>query len=143
MTIELTLLIQLAGIGQLGILVASALVPFQLNWKEAFAGLPKLHQQMYWTYGGYVVLSIIFLGSVSLANARELASGTGLARWVCGYGCLFWLIRLGLQPVFDVKSFLKTWWLTAGYHLLTVLFVCFVIVYGIAMVSGSETVSTR
>ncbi len=130
---HLPLLIRLTGIGQLGILVASALVPFQLNWKEAFVGLPKLHRQMYWVYGGYVVLSIVFLGTVSLANADELASGTGLARWVCGYGCLFWLIRLGLQPVFDVKPFLKTWWLTAGYHLLTVLFVCFVVVYSMAI----------
>lgn len=135
MTIDLPLLIQLAGIGQLGILVASALVPFQLNWKEAFAGLPKLHRQMYWTYGGYVVLSIVFLGTVSLANANELASGTGLARWVCGYGCLFWVIRLCLQPVFDVKPFLKTWWLTAGYHLLTVLFIGFGVVYGMALFS--------
>ena len=129
----LPFLIQLIGIGQLGILVASALVPFQLNWKEAFTGLPKLHRQMYWVYGGYVVLSIVFLGTVSLANAHELARGTGLAKWVCGYGCLFWLIRLGLQPVFDVKTYLKTWWLKAGYHLLTVSFTTFVLVYGMAI----------
>ena len=129
----LPFLIQLIGIGQLGILVASALVPFQLNWKEAFTGLPKLHRQMYWVYGGYVVLSIVFLGTVSLANAHELARGTGLAKWVCGYGCLFWLIRLGLQPVFDVKTYLKTWWLKAGYHLLTLSFIAFVLVYGMAI----------
>jgi len=132
-TADLPLFIQLAGVGQLGILVASSLVPFQLNWKEAFAGLPTLHRQMYWTYGGYVVLSIIFLGTVSLANARELATGTGLARWVCGYGLIFWLVRLGLQPVFDVKPFLKTWWLTTGYHMLTVLFIAFIVVYGMAL----------
>ena len=129
----LPFLIQLIGIGQLGILVASALVPFQLNWKKAFTGLPKLHRQMYLVYGGYVVLSIVFLGTVSLANAHELARGTGLAKWVCGYGCLFWLIRLGLQPVFDVKTYLKTWWLKAGYHLLTVSFTTFVLVYGMAI----------
>jgi hypothetical protein len=87
---------------------------------------------MYWVYGGYVVLSIVFLGTVSLIHARELAAGTGLARWVCGYGLVFWLVRLGLQPIFDVKEFLTAWWLTAGYHLLTVLFVAFTVVYAIA-----------
>jgi hypothetical protein len=129
---HLPLLLQLAGVGQLGILFASALVPFRLNWKEVFVGLPKLHRQMYWVYGGYVVLSIVFLGTVSLIHAHELAAGTGLARWVCGYGLVFWLVRLGLQPVFDVKEFLTAWWLTAGYHLLTVLFVAFTVVYAIA-----------
>ncbi|MFO0936856.1 MAG: hypothetical protein U0798_10120 [Gemmataceae bacterium] len=132
MSESLPLLIQAIGVGQLGILVASALVPFQLDWKEVFTGLPRLHRQMYWTYGGYVVLSIVFLGAICLTQSVELASGTPLARWICGYGLVFWLVRLFLQPVFDVKPYLKTWWLQAGYHLLTVLFVSFVVVYGLA-----------
>jgi hypothetical protein len=130
---NLPLLIRLAGVGQLGILVASALVPGQLKWRETFAVLPKLHRQMAWVYAGYVVYSILFLGLVSLACADEVASGSRLAKWVCGYGLLFWTIRLGLQPVFDVKAFLTAWWLTAGYHLLTVLFVGFVVVYGLVI----------
>ena len=32
-------LITLAGVGQLGVLVASSLVPFRLNWKTELSGL--------------------------------------------------------------------------------------------------------
>lgn len=121
-----------AGAGQLAVLIASSLVPFQLNWKTDLAVLPRLHRQMYWVYGGYVVLSIVAFGLISLFNAQELAEGSGLARGVCGYIAVFWGVRLALQGVFDVKSFLTSWWLTLGYHILTVLFLCFTAVYGIA-----------
>ena len=63
----------LAGIGQLGVLVATALVPLQLNWKSELACLPKLHQQMYWVYGGYIVLGIVSLGTICLVCHEELA----------------------------------------------------------------------
>ena len=38
-------------------------------------------------------------------------------------------------PPFDVKEHLTTWWLKGGYHLLTVLFLFFTIVYGWAAIS--------
>ncbi|WP_197528543.1 hypothetical protein [Aeoliella mucimassa] len=119
----------LAGIGQLGVLVATALVPLQLNWKSELASLPKLHRQMYWVYGGYIVLGIVSLGTICLVCHEELASGSLLARAFCCYGLAFWAIRLSLQGVFDVKPHLTRWWLTAGYYLLTVLFVTFTAVY--------------
>ncbi len=125
MNTSLADLIFLAGLGQLSILVASALVPTQLNWKEEFKSLSNLHRQMYWVYGGYVVLSIISLGLISIFNAKELTEGSGLARGVCLYAAAFWGIRLSLQAVLDVKEHLKTWWLKAGYHGLTVLFLFF------------------
>jgi hypothetical protein len=116
-------LILLAGVGQLGVLTASAVVPFRLNWREEFRPLSRLHRQMYWVYGGYVVLGIVALGLLSLFNARELAGGGGLARGVCAYAAVFWGVRLALQGVFDVRPFLTAWWLRLGYHGLTVLFV--------------------
>ena len=134
MDIALADLIRLAGAGQLSVLVASALVPFRLNWKRDLAPLPTLHRQMYWTYGGYVVLGIIALGVISLACADELAAGSRLARAVCGYAAVFWGVRLGLQAVFDVKPHLTARWLAAGYHTLTVLFLFFTAVYGYAAV---------
>lgn len=131
---HLPTLIQLAGVGQLLVLIASALVPSQLNWKEELRGLPRLQRQMYWVYGGYVVMGIIALGLVSLLCANELASGTRLARAVCLYGAAFWGIRLCLQGVFDVKPFLTAWWLRVGYHTLTVLFTGFTMLYATAAV---------
>ena len=125
-------LILLAGVGQLGVLIASSLVPLRLNWKEELRGLSKLHRQMYWVYGGYVVLSIIAFGLLSLGNADELAGGGRLSRGVCGYIAVFWGLRLPLQAVFDVKDHLTTWWLKLGYHTLTVLFVSFTLIFGYA-----------
>jgi hypothetical protein len=135
MDIPLSDVIRVAGAGQLSILIASALVPFRLNWKRDLASLPVLHRQMYWTYGGYVVMGILALGVMSLTCADELAAGSRLGRAVCIYGALFWGIRLLLQAVFDVKQHLTAWWLRAGYHALTVLFLFFAAVYGYAAVS--------
>lgn len=126
----LSQLIIAAGIGQLCVLVASALVPIRLDWRKQFEPLSRLHRQMYWVYGGYIVLSIIALGLITLCNVQELAAGGGLARSFCAYASIFWGIRLSLQAVLDVKEHLTTWWLRVGYHGLTVLFLYFTVVFG-------------
>jgi hypothetical protein len=125
-------LIFLAGFAQLSVLAASALVPLRLNWKTDLQVLPRLHRQLYWTYGGYIVLAIVALGLVSVSNAATLASGSPLARFVCGYIAVFWGIRLSLQAVLDVKDHLTTWWLKLGYHTLTVLFASFTAIFAYA-----------
>jgi hypothetical protein len=134
MDITLADAIRAAGVGQLGVLVASALVPFRLNWARDLASLPRLHRQMYWTYGGYVALGIVALGGTSVACADDLAGGSRLGRAVCLYGAAFWGVRLGLQAVFDVTPHLTAWWLTAGCHALTGLFLFFTAVYAVAAV---------
>lgn len=118
-----------AGFAQVAILIASSLVPMRLNWKTSLAGLPRLHRQLYWTYGGYVVLGILANGLVCIVNADELADGSRLARCVCGYIAIFWGVRLSLQTVLDVKEHLTTWWLHAGYHTLTLAFVSFTVIF--------------
>lgn len=133
----LATLIFLAGIAHLCILAASALVPFRLNWREELGSLSRLHRQMYWVYGGYVVLSIVAFGLISISHARELASGSGLARAFCLYVAMFWGIRITLQWILDVKEHLTTWWLRLGYHGLTVVFAYLTIVYGWAALQAA------
>lgn len=130
MDTALAKLIFAAGLGQLSILIASAIVPYRLNWQIDLQVLPRLHRQMYWTYGGYVVLSIVAFAIISILNAEELAGGGVLARSFCAYVAVFWAIRGGLQPVFDVKGYLTAWWLTAGYVALSVMFAALTIIYG-------------
>jgi hypothetical protein len=132
MTEVLPTLIFAAGAGQLCVLIASALVPLRLKWREAFRPLSRLHRQLYWVYGGYVVLSIVAFALLSLGNARELAAGGRLARGVCGYVSVFWGVRLVLQLILDVKEHLTAWWLKLGYQGLTVLFTFFTAVYAYA-----------
>jgi hypothetical protein len=133
----LTNLITLAGVCQLGVLIASALVPIRLRWRTELSVLSRLHRQMYWVYGGYVVLAIVAFGLISLFNAEEMAGGGGLARSLCGYIAIFWTIRLTLQAVLDVKVHLTAWWLKVGYHTLTILFLCFALTYGYAALRPS------
>lgn len=120
-------LIFIAGWLQLSVLVASALVPIQLDWKETFKTLPKLHRQLYWVYGGYTVLAIVFNGLVCIFNSAALADGSMLSRFVCGYLAVFWGVRLCLQKVLDVEQFLTNDLLKYGYGVLTVLFTLFTI----------------
>lgn len=126
--------ITVAGAGQLAVLIASALVPIRLEWKQELKSLNRLHRQMHWVYGGYVVLAIVSFGLISLFNGLELASGSGLARSVCGYIAVFWGIRSALVWVFDVNDYLNTWWLKLGHETLTVLFILFTLIYGYAAI---------
>ena len=125
----LTKLIFAIGFLQLSVLIASAIVPARLKWKEEFRTLSRLHRQMYWVYGGYVVLAIVALGLSCILNAEELGAGSRLARSFCCFGAAFWGIRLALQWVLDVKPFLTPWPLRVGYHLLTLGFLSFTLVY--------------
>jgi hypothetical protein len=127
---DLPTLVFLAGAAHLGILIASALTPIRLSWREELAVLSRLHRQMYWVYGGYVVMAILAFAGISMLNAEEIASGSGLARGFSFYVAVFWGVRVCLQLVFDVKEHLTVWWLKAGYHLLTVLFLGFTALYG-------------
>jgi len=137
MDMTLTRWIFVAGIGQFGILIACALVPFRMNWHDELRGLSRLNRQMHWVYGGYVVLSIVAFALLSLFNPRELASGSGLARGLCAYVAVFWGIRVALQAVFDVKEHLTAWWLKAGYAVLTVLFAGLTIIYSWAALQAT------
>lgn len=123
-------LLMVAGFGQLCVLIASALVPIRLRWWSELRFIPRLHRQLYWVYGGYVVLSIVAFGLISIFNSVELAAGSGLGRAFCFYVAVFWGIRLVLQAVLDVRDHLTTRWLRLGYHILTVLFAFFTVIYG-------------
>ena len=127
-------LLAAAGFAQLGVLIASALVPFRLRWRTELTSLSRLHRQMYWTYGGYIVLSIVAFALLSIVYASELASGSGLARGVCAYIAVFWGVRVILQGVFDVKEHITAWWLKAGYVVLTLLFAALTLVYSWAAI---------
>lgn len=121
----------LAGIAHFAILIASANAPKALNWTESLKPLPKLLRQMFWVYGGFIVLMIVSFGTITLIHTDALASGTALARWVCGMIAVFWFVRLMIQFfVFDARPFLTNWFYKIGYHGLTLVFIFLTTVYG-------------
>jgi hypothetical protein len=128
--------LMVAGVLHFGILIASALVPKVLDWRGELRKLPSLFAQLVWVHGGFIVLTIIGLGAISVINASELASGTPLARSVCGFIALFWGTRVAVQFFyFDAKPFLTNLPLKLGYHGLTVVFTYLTLVYTLGAVA--------
>jgi hypothetical protein len=127
------ILLVTGGLLHFGILIASALVPQVLDWRRELRKVPPLLGQLVWVHGAFIVLTIIGFGTLSLANAAELATGTILARSVCGFISLFWGARLAVQFFcFTPAEYLTTRILKIGYHALTVVFAYLTIVYGLA-----------
>jgi len=132
-------LILIGGALHFVILIASALVPRVLNWKHELGLLSPFLRRLFWVYGVFIVLTIIGLGTISLACAPEIAAGAGLARAFCSFVAVFWGIRLAVQFfVFDARPYLTHWLLTVGYHGLTVLFTALVGIYTWVALRGAR-----
>jgi hypothetical protein len=137
MTLEL--LIFIGGVLHFGILLASALIPVVLDWRESLKKLDRLSQQLVWVHGAFIVLVIVGFGLISTLFAGELAAGTSLARGVCGFIGFFWGARLFVQFfVFDSKPFLTNIWLKLGENGLTLVFLYHTVVYLLAAFGPSS-----
>ena len=129
-------LIFISGILHLGTLNGSAQEPKELKFKEELPKVAPLMRHWILGAGAYVVLNLIAFGVISLTLSKELASGSPLARAFCGYVAIFWSFRLVVQFfVFDAKPYLRNWFLTLGYHGLTLVFTWHTLVYGCAALS--------
>ena len=128
-------LLLLAGLLHLAITTAGLTMTLVLNWRRNLAALDALTRHIIWTHGGFVLLTIVGFGVVSLAFPHALASGEPLARAVCGFIAAFWLVRLLIAFfLFDATPHLTSLPLKLGYHGLTVVFTFFVLCYGAAAV---------
>ncbi len=88
-----------AGLAQLGIAGSSLLIPRLLGWREETAALKPLTRQVFWTYASYILAFHVAFGLLSLFAPAALMDGSFLARTVCGFIALYWLVRLTLQFV--------------------------------------------
>ncbi len=124
--------VQFAGCIQLGILAAALHVPRVVRFRENLAAATPFFRRLVWVYSAFIVLVIAGFGLVSLFHAEDLVSGTPLARWVCLFIAVFWLVRLAVQFfVFDSRPFRHSRFLIAGYHSLTAAFLYLVTVYAL------------
>jgi hypothetical protein len=129
-TMHFETLIFVGGLLHFGILLASALVPKVLDWKSSLQRLDGLCRQLVWVHGAFIVLIIVGFGVLSVLFPAELAAGDPLGRAVCGLIAVFWGARLLVQFfVFDARPYLKSGWLRAGYHALTLVFAYHTSVY--------------
>lgn len=130
---NLELLIFIGGLLHFSLLAAGAVVPFVLDFRGELAKVDKMLRQLVWVYAFYIVMMLVAFGIVSVTFAATLAGGAPLARFVCGYIAIFWIVRLVIQLfVFDAKPHMTHWFFKLGYHALTVIFVYHAVVYSLA-----------
>jgi hypothetical protein len=134
---KLTLALQFAGLLHLGLIAAGVLMPRAVKLQTNLTSLPSFIRRLFWVYYAFIALSLVSFGAVSFFLADALASGTVLARAVCGFLAVFWTIRLlAAAFVFDVKPYLTNALWKAGYQATNVVFALLPAIYGWAVFAG-------
>jgi len=134
---KLTHLLQLAGLMHLGLIAAGATMPRVVKLRDHVAVLPPFIHRLFWVYYAFIALFLVGFGAVSFFLSAELASGSALARAVCGFLAVFWTIRLFVATfVFDVRPYLTGAWLKLGYSSTSVVFALLPIIYAWAAWAG-------
>jgi hypothetical protein len=131
------LFLQLAGVMHLGLLCAGALMPSAVNLRQNIAVLPPFIQKLFCVYYTFIALCLVSFGLITFVFAGTLAAGDGLARAVCTFLAVFWMIRLiAATFVFDVRPYLKNNLWRLGYHATNIVFAYLPVVYVWAAVKG-------
>jgi len=129
--------VQFAGFCHLGLMAAGITMPRVVKIKEHIRNVPTFVRKLFWVYYAFIGTCLLSFGLLSFFMADELVSGTPLARAVCGFLCLFWTLRLGVALwVFDVRPYLTSTLLKAGYQATNILFALLPVIYLLAALSG-------
>ena len=134
---KLVTALQLAGLMHLGLIAAGATMPRIVKLPSHVATLPPFIKRLFWVYYSFIALLLLGFGGLSFLLAPELASGTTLARAVCGFLALFWTMRLFVAAfVFDVRPYLTNAALKLGFHATNVVFAILPLIYAWAALKG-------
>ena len=130
MTIDLPLLLRLAGVMHLGLMSAGLLMPKVVNLRAHLAALPAFIRQMFWVYYTFIGLCLVSFCVITIVFAETLASGSALARALCVFFAAFWTLRLLVALfVFDMRPYLTSTSRRMGYHALNAVFAYLPVVY--------------
>ena len=125
------LILKLASLSYLGLLAAGMLMPGVVGLRQHLFALPTFIRQLFWVYYAFIGLSLICFCLGTFLLAEHLASGTPLARAVCGFLALFWSVRfIAGTFVFDLRPYLTNRWRRAGLAAANLVFTCLPLVYG-------------
>ena len=126
----LNLALWLAGIGHFCILIASFQMPFRLGWPQDLAKLKEFNRKIIWVMAGFIVLTIIAFGTLTLALHAELMRGDRAALGLALFIAVFWTFRV----LVDFFYFKHSGWprglrFLLGHILLTGLFIALATTY--------------
>lgn len=126
-----TLLLKLTALTYFGLLAAGLLMPRIVRLGEHIRTLPQFIRQLFWVYYTFIGLCLISFGLGTFFLAEELASGTPLARALCGFLAVFWTVRLFAGSfVFDLRPYLTNTWRRIGLFAANLVFTALPFVYG-------------
>ncbi|MEK7952943.1 hypothetical protein [Luteolibacter soli] len=121
----------LGGGSLVALSIASFWIPKALGWREKLAVLTPLMRELWWTYSIYVWSSHVFFAVLTLGFGEWLMSRTGSATAMSTFMLLWWGARLWLQFFgFDLTEVQGSKANRVAKHLLTLLFVGLVVLYG-------------
>jgi hypothetical protein len=120
----------LAGAGHFALLAVSAQVPGRLGWRTDLARLTDFNRRFVWVAGGFIVLTYLGFGVLTLLLHDEMLRGDRSAVALAGFIGVFWLVRV----VVDATAFRHAPWpagrlFRLGHVALVTLFGYFVVVY--------------
>lgn len=137
MKINLTLLLQIAGVMHLGLMCAGLLMPRVVEMRLHLAKLPPFIRQLFWIYYSFIGLCLVSFCIITILFADTLAAGSPLARALCAFFAVFWTVRLFAATfVFNMKPYLTTTFRRLGYHAMNIVFAYLPIVYAWAALGG-------
>ena len=122
--------VRAAGAFHLLTVVLAHFTPIPPGWDENLARLPVVHRRFAIAQNVFVGGTMVFAGVASLLLARDLVSGTAIARLFCGGIALWWGARLVVLPWLRVWPELRSPLLRSGFVLLHAECATFAIVYG-------------
>jgi hypothetical protein len=112
-------------------------MPRVVGLREHLRALPKFIQQLVWVYYSFIGLCLISFGLGTFLLADQLASGTPLARAICGFLAVFWTARFVVGTfVFDLRAYLTSPWRRIGLTAANLVFTALPFVYGWAALKG-------
>lgn len=133
-----TLLLKLAALTYLGLLAAGLLLPGVVGLREHLRSLPDFIRKLFWVYYTFIGLCLVSFGIGTFILAEQLASGTLLARAVCGFLAMFWTVRfIAGTFVFDLRPYLTNGCRRAGLKAANLVFTCLPIIYGWVALKGA------
>ena len=138
-TINLTLLLKVAGVVHLGLIWAGLVMPRVVGLRHHLETLPPFIRRLFWTYYTFIGFCLVSLGLITFSYAGTLAAGGALARVFCAFMAGFWTIRLfAALFIFDVRPYLSNHWLRLGYHATNVVFATLPVIYMVTAITGGR-----
>ena len=100
----ISILIIVLGLAQFAILAASFQVPTRLRWREELPRLSSLNHKLTWTYGSFIVYTIVAWGALTLFLRDDICRGTRAGLAVSTVIFLFWGLRLATDTFYFKSS---------------------------------------